>query len=75
MFTEEQKAILIKTAEYMVKRENTSEYSENIRKIAEVALSVLNAEPVAFYANGAYYNTARAAFKDGAEEVTPLYTR
>ncbi len=30
-------------------------------------------EPVAFYANEAYYNTAQAAAKDGAKEITPLY--
>lgn len=44
-FTKEQRDILIKTAEYMVKRENTSEYSENIRKVAEIALAALMAEP------------------------------
>lgn len=44
-FTKEQRDILIKTAEYMVKRENTSEYSENIRKVAEIALAALTAEP------------------------------
>lgn len=37
--TKEQRDILIKTAEYMVKRENTSEYSENIRKVAESCAS------------------------------------
>lgn len=42
-FTKEQRDILIKTAEYMVKRENTSEYSENIRKVAEIALAALTA--------------------------------
>ncbi len=30
-------------------------------------------EPAAYYANDVYYNTAKAALKDGAEEVTPLY--
>lgn len=44
-FTKEQRDILIKTAEYMVKRENTSEYSENIRKVAEIALAALTTEP------------------------------
>lgn len=42
-FTKEQRDILIKTAEYMVKRENTSEYSDNIRKVAEIALAALTA--------------------------------
>ncbi|MGP1238857.1 hypothetical protein [Serratia sp. CY37869] len=33
------------------------------------------AQPVAFYgSNGAYYNTSKAAIKDGCEDVTPLYT-
>lgn len=49
-FTKEQKDILIKTADYMIKRENTSDYSENIRKVAEIALAVLTAEPVAWMA-------------------------
>ncbi|EHW1682684.1 DUF551 domain-containing protein [Salmonella enterica] len=40
-FTKEQRDILIKTAEYMANRENTSDYSENIRKVAEIALVVL----------------------------------
>ena len=40
-FTKEQRDILIKTAEYMANRENTSDYSENIRKVAEIALAVL----------------------------------
>ncbi len=30
-------------------------------------------EPCAFYGNGAYYNTAQAAAKDGVEHITPLY--
>lgn len=44
--------------------------------MARALLAVLDAqeEPVAFYANGAYYNTKRAALKDGAESVMPLYT-
>lgn len=29
--------------------------------------------PFSYYGDGAYYNTERAALKDGAEEVIPLY--
>jgi len=39
-----------------------------------LALRKAFGEPVAFYADGAYYNTAKAALKDGAEEITPLFT-
>lgn len=68
MFTEEQKAILIKTAEYMVKRENTSEYSENIRKVAEVALAALTAEPVAYYSPGSDIESPQLGFPRELDE-------
>ncbi len=32
-----------------------------------------NKEPFAFYGNGAYYNTMKAALKDGCETVIPLF--
>ncbi|CQG98665.1 hypothetical protein [Yersinia mollaretii] len=42
--------------------------------LARIALAVKMAEPVAWFSNGAYYNTGRAALKDQAENPTPLYT-
>jgi hypothetical protein len=76
-FTKEQRDILIKTAEYMVKRENTSEYSENIRKVAEIALEALNGmgqEPVGYFRLAedgvSYYLSSPYQQKDG---TAPLY--
>lgn len=83
-FTKEQRDILIKTAEYMVKRENSSEYSENIRKVAEIALAALTDEPVAYlvcdgrlYQDRAFLSSSTAQISvkdrnDGAE-IKPLY--
>lgn len=42
-------------------------------EMSRILLAVMDAPPVSFYAGGAYYNTERAALKDGAEDVTPLY--
>ncbi|EKN5141679.1 hypothetical protein DVP71_15435 [Yersinia enterocolitica] len=47
---------------------------EEIVALARIALAVKMAEPVAWFSNGAYYNTGRAALKDQAENPTPLYT-
>jgi len=44
-----------------------------IEALARIALAAKQAKPFAYYANDAYYNTERAALKDGAEEVTTLY--
>jgi len=50
-------------------------HSEGAEMAKELlALRKAFSEPVAFYADGAYYNTAKAALKDGAEEITPLFT-
>src|SRR5690606_14868493 len=85
-FTKEQRDILIKTADYMVKRENTSEYSENIRKVAEIALAALTAgmeqEPVAYiakYESGTIHgvcdrdDTVNIEWLKRGMSVTPLY--
>lgn len=40
----------------------------------ELAALKGNQVPFAYYSNGGYYNTERAALKDGAEEVIPLFT-
>lgn len=45
--SKEQREILIKTANYMIDRSDTSDYSENIRQVAMLALSCLDQEPVA----------------------------
>lgn len=42
---------------------------KEVESLAQIALAVLDAKPVAFYANGA----GRAALKDGTESVMPLY--
>ncbi|EAW9906037.1 hypothetical protein TH77_07935 [Salmonella enterica] len=49
---EQQKQILIDTANHVISRDNTSPYSENLRELARIALASLEAEkgadPVAF---------------------------
>ncbi|HGG5773984.1 TPA: hypothetical protein ACJG22_004422 [Salmonella enterica subsp. enterica serovar Oranienburg] len=41
---EQQKQILIDTANHVINRDNTSPYSENLRELARIALSALEAE-------------------------------
>ncbi|HHZ4524916.1 DUF551 domain-containing protein [Escherichia coli] len=48
MTREEQKQVLIDTANHIINRNNTSPYSENLRELARIALSSLEAEPVAY---------------------------
>ncbi|HFY8129608.1 TPA: hypothetical protein ACIIKK_005052 [Salmonella enterica subsp. enterica serovar Typhimurium] len=43
---EQQKQILIDTANHVISRDNTSLYSENLRELARIALAQLIAEPV-----------------------------
>ncbi len=45
---EQQKQILIDTANHVISRDNTSPYSENLRELARIALASLTAEPVAY---------------------------
>ncbi|AGQ70735.1 hypothetical protein H4M93_003843 [Salmonella enterica subsp. enterica serovar Derby] len=49
---EQQKQILIDTANHVISRDNTSPYSENLRELARIALASLEAEkgadPVVF---------------------------
>lgn len=45
---EQQKQILIDTANHVISRDNTSPYSENLRELARIALAALTAEPVAW---------------------------
>ena len=45
---EEQKQVLIDTANHVINRDNTSPYSENLKELARIALASLEAEPVAW---------------------------
>ncbi|HFQ9267658.1 TPA: hypothetical protein ACHTPE_003546 [Escherichia coli] len=47
MNREEQKQVLIDTANHIINRDNTSPYSENLRELARIALASMEAEPVA----------------------------
>ncbi|EEM1612583.1 hypothetical protein GJK24_05240 [Salmonella enterica] len=42
---EQQKQILIDTANHVISRDNTSPYSENLRELARIALAALEADP------------------------------
>ncbi len=46
MTREEQKQVLIDTANHVINRDNTSPYSENLRELARIALESLEAEPI-----------------------------
>jgi hypothetical protein len=48
MNREEQKQVLIDTANHIIHRDNTSPYSENLRELARIALASLEAEPVLY---------------------------
>lgn len=48
MNREEQKQVLIDTANHVINRDNTSPYSENLKELARIALASLEAEPVAY---------------------------
>ncbi|HIC9159596.1 TPA: DUF551 domain-containing protein [Salmonella enterica subsp. enterica serovar Thompson] len=43
---EQQKQILIDTANHVISRDNTSPYSENLRELVRIALAALEAEPI-----------------------------
>ncbi|ELX9466091.1 DUF551 domain-containing protein [Escherichia coli] len=46
MNREEQKQVLIDTANHIIHRDNTSPYSENLRELARIALAALEAKPI-----------------------------
>lgn len=48
---EQQKQILIDTANHVISRDNTSPYSENLRELARIALSALKNAPLALSDN------------------------
>ncbi|EGY1042694.1 hypothetical protein HF22_002599 [Salmonella enterica subsp. enterica serovar Orion] len=51
---EQQKQILIDTANHVISRDNTSPYSENLRELARIALASLEAQPVGEIVLGEY---------------------
>lgn len=77
---EQQKQILIDTANHVISRDNTSPYSENLRELARIALASLTAEPVLYaaeetltYANmGEIHLTCLS--EPMGDAVIPLYT-
>ncbi|HAZ3906712.1 TPA: DUF551 domain-containing protein, partial [Escherichia coli] len=46
MNREEQKQVLIDTANHVINRDNTSPYSENLKELARIALASLEAKPI-----------------------------
>lgn len=63
---EQQKQILIDTANYVISRDNTSPYSENLRELARIALASLEAEPIgAFYIADQQVGGTSDYIKDG----------
>ncbi|EEG5919163.1 DUF551 domain-containing protein [Salmonella enterica subsp. enterica] len=74
---EQQKQILIDTANHVISRDNTSPYSENLRELARIALASLEAEPVAYMVGTQLLEnmTQAIAYKaDTALQIKPLYT-
>ncbi|EAB7163062.1 DUF550 domain-containing protein [Salmonella enterica subsp. enterica serovar Weltevreden] len=63
---EQQKQILIDTANHVISRDNTSPYSENLRELARIALASLEAEPIgAFYIADQQVGGTSDYIKDG----------
>ncbi|EBX9269556.1 DUF551 domain-containing protein [Salmonella enterica subsp. enterica serovar Typhimurium] len=77
---EQQKQILIDTANHVISRDNTSPYSENLRELARIALASLTAEPVLYAAEEtlAYSNMGEIHLtclsEPMGDAVIPLYT-
>ncbi|MBE8633798.1 hypothetical protein [Salmonella enterica] len=77
---EQQKQILIDTANHVISRDNTSPYSENLRELARIALASLTAEPVLYAAEEtlAYANMGEIHLTclsgPMGDAVIPLYT-
>ncbi|EGW0904041.1 DUF551 domain-containing protein [Salmonella enterica] len=77
---EQQKQILIDTANHVISRDNTSPYSENLRELARIALASLTAEPVLYAAEEtlAYANMGEIHLtclsEPMGDAVIPLYT-
>lgn len=72
---EQQKQILIDTANHVINRDDTSPYSENLRHLARIALASLEAEPVAVNDDMAYaFHHALTDGALGADEVEEIKT-
>ncbi|EPA9471038.1 hypothetical protein ACQ8CQ_003437 [Escherichia coli] len=73
MNREEQKQVLIDTANHIIHRDNTSPYSENLRELARIALAALEVEPVAVNDDMAYaFHHALSDSSPGADEVEEI---
>ncbi|EAV4774633.1 DUF551 domain-containing protein [Salmonella enterica] len=73
---EQQKQILIDTANHVISRDNTSQYSENLRELARIALASLDAEPVAYifkHPAGELFWALTDKSNKGQNDVIPVY--
>ncbi|HIA0883261.1 TPA: dATP/dGTP pyrophosphohydrolase domain-containing protein [Salmonella enterica subsp. enterica] len=74
---EQQKQILIDTANHVISRDNTSPYSENLRELARIALASLDAEPVRYLNKFSGTCVTLEQQPNAADDVAvyiPLYT-
>lgn len=72
---EQQRQILIDTANHVINRENTSQYSENLRELARIALASLEAEVVAINDYMAFaFHHALSDSSLGADDVEEIKT-
>lgn len=76
---EQQRQILIDTAQHIISRDNTSPYSENLREIARIALAAIDSEPYGYVNQGVYELTGSCAISNDHESYRdtknyiPLY--
>lgn len=75
---EQQRQILIDTAQHIISRDNTSPYSENLREIARIALAAIDSEPVAYMHHSGQVITREECCDDKTFAIcckveTPLY--
>lgn len=74
---EQQKQILIDTANHVINRDNTSPYSENLRELARIALASLTAEPVRYlnkFSGTCMTSEQQPNAADDVAVYVPLYT-
>ncbi|ECH2623294.1 DUF550 domain-containing protein [Salmonella enterica] len=74
---EQQKQILIDTANHVINRDNTSPYSENLRELASIALASLTAEPVRYlnkFSSTCMTSEQQPNAADDVAVYVPLYT-
>ncbi|ECH6428322.1 DUF550 domain-containing protein [Salmonella enterica] len=73
---EQQKQILIDTANHVISRDNTSPYSENLRELTRIALASLESEPVAYifkHPAGELFWSLTDESNKGQNDVMPVY--